>query len=213
MSSTEVFDSLRLNQAEVEHLMADLNRASSRSPMVSKRGLKRWPMPFQRSVLTTTSKLMGNMHCVAYPRNLTKRGAAVLSGAFVHPGTVCHLTLRAVNGKARSVAGVIRWCQHVKARAHDLGIEFSSPINPRDFSISKSGSCTFQLEHVEVTSLKGVVLVVDEDRLTHRLFQDILGASPVELVFAQSGEAGLKLLDQSPSLIVAERELPDMSGL
>lgn len=213
MSSTEVFDSLRLTQAEVEHLMSELNRASAASPMVSRRTLKRWPMRFQRSVLTTTSKLMGNMHGVAYPRNLAKRGAAVLSGAFVHPGTTCHLTLRSLDGKARSLAGVVRWCRHVKARAHDLGVEFGAPINPREFCIEQAGECLFEMERVDVTSLKGLLIVVDEDRLTHRLFQDILGTSSVELVFAQSGDAGLKLLDQSPALIVAEHTLPDMNGL
>lgn len=213
MSSTEVFDSLRLTQAEVEQLIAELNRAAAKSPMVSKRTLKRWPMQFQRAVLTTTSKMMGNMHGVAYPRNLAKKGAAMLSGSFVHPGTACHVTLRAIDGKARSVPGVVRWCRHVKARAHDLGIEFISPVNPRDFFILQDGECLFQVERVDVTSLKGVVLVVDEDRLTHRLFQDILGASAVELVFARSGDAGLKLLDQSPEVIVSEYALPDMNGL
>lgn len=213
MNSTEVFDSLRLTQAEVEQLIADLNRAADKSQATSRRALKRWPMQFQRSVLTTTSKLMGNMHGVAYPRNLAKKGAALLSGSFVHPGTACHLTLRAMDGKARSIQGTVRWCRHVKSRAHDLGIEFNAPINPRDFFIQQEGECLFQLERVEVTSLRGTILVVDEDRLTHRLFQDILGPSSVELVFAQNGEAGIKLLDQHPSLIVAENALPDMTGL
>ncbi len=213
MSSGEVFDSLRLSQAEVEDLIAELNRATAKAPQSTRRELKRWPMQHQRCVLTTSSKLMGNMHGVAYPRNLAKKGAAVLTGAFVHPGTTCHLTLRSIDGSARSIPGVIRWCRHVKARAHDLGIQFASAVNPRDFFIEQEGQCLFQLERVEVTNLRGTLVIVDEDRLTHRLFQDLLGTSSVELVFAMTGEEGLKLLDQSPALIVAENALPDMSGL
>lgn len=213
MSSTEVYDSLRLAQGEVEQLIAELNRAGARSSGASKRALKRWPMQFQKCVLTTTSKTSGNMHAVAYPRNLCKTGAAVLSGAFVHPGTPCHLSMRSIDGTARSVQGVVRWCRHVKARAHDLGIMFHGSVNPRDFFIHQGDECLFQLENVDVAALRGSLVVADGDVLTHRLFQDLLGNSAVELTFAKSGQECLSALEQCPDLAVAEYALPDMTGL
>lgn len=213
MSSTEVYDSLRLHQAEVEALIADLNRASAKTPGASKRALKRWPMQFQKCVLTTTTKTTGNVHGVAYPRNLCKKGAAVLSGAFVHPGTACHLSLRSIDGSARSIQGVVRWCRHVKARAHDLGILFSGSINPRDFFIQHGDECLFQLEFVDVAQLRGSLVVTDSDILTHKLFQDLLGASAVEMSFTKTGAECLAMLEQCPDLAIAENELPDMTGL
>jgi CheY-like chemotaxis protein len=213
MSSTEVFDSLRLHQAEVEQLIADLNRASAKAPGASKRALKRWPMQFQRCVLTTTSKMAGNVHGVAYPRNLCKKGAAVLSGSFVHPGTACHLSLRSIDGTARSIQGVVRWCRHVKARAHDLGIMFNAAINPRDFFIQQGDECLFQLEYVDVAALRGSLVVADADILTHKLFQDVLGSSAIEMTFAKSGAECLSILEQCPDLAIAEHALPDMTGL
>jgi CheY-like chemotaxis protein len=213
MSSSEVFDSLRLMQAEVESLMAALNKASGQSAGASRRTLKRWPMQFQRSVLTTTSRLSGNVHGVAYPRNLSKSGAAVLVGSFIHPGTACHLTLRAKDGTARSMAGVVRWCRHAKARAHDLGVQFETPISPREFCIINEGECVLNLERVDVTNLVGSVLVVDEDRETHALFQSVFSASAVVVNFARSGAEAVSMLGQSPDVIVTESALPDMTGV
>jgi CheY-like chemotaxis protein len=213
MSSSEVFDSLRLMQAEVERLMTDLNKVSGQSPGATKRTLKRWPMQFQRSVLTTTSRLTGNVHGVAYPRNLSKSGAAVLVGSFIHPGTACHLTLRARDGTARSMAGVVKWCRHAKARAHDLGVQFETPISPREFCILNEGDCVLNLERVDVTNLVGSVLVVDEDRETHALFQGVFSASAVVVNFAKSGAEAVSMLGQSPDVIVTESTLPDMSGV
>lgn len=213
MGSSEVFDALRLTQVEVEALILELNRANARSPAATKRSLRRWPMQFQRCVLTTNSKMMGKVHAVGYPRNLSRRGVALLSGTFVHPGTSCHVILRSITGTAKCLEGVCRWCRHVRARAHDVGIELQTAVHPRDFFIQQGSECLFQMESVDVSTLKGNLLLVDNDRLTHKLFQDLLGNSNVDVWFAESGEQAISLLNQSPDLVVCEYQLPEMTGL
>lgn len=65
----------------------------------------------------------------AVPRNLSDHGAAVLHGAFVYPGSKLIARITMYDGECVELQGVVRRCDYVSGKVHDIGIEFDQPID------------------------------------------------------------------------------------
>ncbi len=58
------------------------------------------------------------------------------------------------------------------------------------------------------------VLVIDDDPVMHRLFQNILQHANHEVLVASCGKEGLEIAErEKPSLIILDYVMPDMDGL
>lgn len=189
-----VNDTIRLSQADLDAVLAELNRVGSASPAASKRGAKRWIMQSQKALITLVDANGNKLHHQVTPRNISKTGCSLLFGGFLHPKSKCFLTLRAVNGAAKSVGGVVVHCHHIRGRVHELGIRFATQVNPRDFFIRTGDEYLFHCEHVDLASLKGEVLLVDDSVAVQRLFAHYLSGSALELSCAENAADGLEAM-------------------
>jgi len=69
------------------------------------------------------------------PRDLSCTGLGFLHGAFIHPGSVCHVTLTDCEGKTMLVRGTVRRCQYLEGRLHVIGVEFKDKVNVSMFDV------------------------------------------------------------------------------
>lgn len=213
MSKEEVVNTLKLSPRELEQIAADLNRANNLSAARSKRKLKRWNLQQQKVILTIVHPNDTKTHGVAMPRNISQKGAAVLYGCFVHPGSNCFLSLRCVDGSTQSVGAKVMHCRHIKGRLHDLGLAFESAVNPRDFFIVLGNDYLFNREHVDIRGMQGKVLVVDHSLATQRLIAHDLRQGDLSVTYARSGAEALDCMSDDPQLVLADHALPDMNGI
>lgn len=213
MSKQDVVDTLKLSQRELEAIAADLNRQNAQSAARSKRRLKRWTLQQQKVILTIIHSNDTQTHGVAVPRNISKKGAALLYGCFVHPGARCFLSLRCVDGTSKSVAAKVVHCRHVKGRLHDLGLAFEGAVNPRDFFIVLGNEYLFNRERVDIRGVQGKLLIVDHSLAVQRLIAHDLKAADLTLMFSRSGGEAVDYMTDDPNLILADHALPDMNGI
>jgi CheY-like chemotaxis protein len=213
MSKEEAVNTLKLSPRELEQIAADLNRANNQSAARSKRRLKRWSLQQQKVILTIVHPNDTKTHGVAMPRNISKKGAAVLYGCFVHPGSRCFLSLRCVDGTTQSVAATIVHCRHVKGRLHDLGLAFETAVNPRDFFIVLGNDYLFNREHVEIRGMQGKLLIADGSLATQRLLAHDLRQADLNITYARTGAEAVDCMSDDPQLVLADHALPDMDGI
>lgn len=213
MTVDDVLNTLKVSPRELETILADLNRATNNSPAASRRALKRWPLQQQKIILTIIHGANQKVHGVAVPRNLSKSGAAVVYGSFIHPGTKCYLTLRCVSGGSRSIECTVRHCRHVKGRVHDVGLKFETSVEPRDFFIVQGTDYLFNCERVDVEKLAGKILIAEDSVATQRLLAHDLRAPNLSLVFARSGDEAMSCMTENPDLIFLDYSLPDTDGI
>jgi two-component system, OmpR family, KDP operon response regulator KdpE len=57
------------------------------------------------------------------------------------------------------------------------------------------------------------VLIIDDEPAIRKLLRLTIGTQGYEAIEAATGEAGLKLLDSAPDLVILDLGLPDMDGL
>lgn len=211
MTSPSINDSIRLPQHELEQLLADMNKMSAGSAS-SQRRTRRWPMAPTKGVLTLVDKSHRASHHIVVPRNLSSGGMCFLLGGYVYRGTRCTVTLRGLDGAAHGVPAVITRCQHVRGRLHDVGVEFDSGVKARDY-IDFGDQHAFCVESVDVASLKGSILIVEDNRSDQRLYAHHFKGSGIDLQFAQDGDTGLQCLSDLPDVMFTDFQLPDMTGV
>lgn len=209
----EVIDTVKLSNHELEAILHDLNRGHSGTAAASKRKLKRWPLQLQKAVLTLIDSGGRKSHNTVVPRNLSKRGASVLYGGFVHPGTQCVLSIRCVDGSSRSISAVVRHSRHAKGRLHDLGLEFSQSVDPRDFFIVLGNNYLFNREAVSLKSITGKLLVIEDSIAMQRLIAKDLHEADLTILFAKTAAEGIARLTEEPDVILIDYLLPDGNGL
>jgi two-component system, chemotaxis family, chemotaxis protein CheY len=213
MSKEDVIDTLKLSPRELESIVNELNRNNAQAAARSKRQLKRWTLQQQKVILTFVHGTASKVHGVAMPRNISRKGAAVLYGTFVHPGSKCFLSLRCVDGSTRSIAGVVMHCRHIKGRLHDLGIRFENAVNPRDFFIVMGSDYLFDRENVDIRGVTGKVLIADASLAMQRLLAHDLRGGDLTLMFARDAAQAIDQLTEEPDLLLVDYALPDMTGI
>lgn len=212
MSKEQAVNTLKLSTRELKQIAADLNRINNQS-IPSKRRLKRWSLQQQKVVLTIVHSNDRKTHGVAMPRNISKMGAAVLYGCFVHPGSRCFVSLRCVDGSTQSIAATVVHCHHVKGRLHDLGLAFGTAVNPQDFFIVLGDDYLFNRERVEIRGIRGKVLIADSSLATQRLLAHDLRQADLTVTYARTGAEAIDCMSDCPQLVLADYSLPDMDGI
>jgi CheY-like chemotaxis protein len=211
MTNPPINDSIRLPQRELEQLLSDLNRQQV-GAAGSKRRTRRWAMIPGKGVLTLTDSAMRQSHHLVVPRNLSSGGMSFLLGGFVYLGTHCTITLKGLEGKAHGIGATIRRCQHVRGRLHDVGVAFDAPIKAREF-IDFGDQHAFAVETVDVSTLKGTLLIIEDSRADQRLYAHHFKGSGLDVQFAQDADTGLQCLSDLPDVVFTDYQLPDMTGV
>lgn len=71
--------------------------------------------------------------------NLSRGGIGFLHGCYLHPGCQCRIILKNSQGQAVCINGVVKRCEFLEAKAHDIGVEFDQEININDYVSGEAG--------------------------------------------------------------------------
>ena len=74
---------------------------------------------------------------VVFSRDICPTGLGFVHGGYFHVGSECRIVLTTMDKEVLCVNGVVKRCQYLHDRLHDIGVEFKAPINVSWF-IAKS---------------------------------------------------------------------------
>lgn len=66
---------------------------------------------------------------LVYTRNISRGGIGLIHGMFLHAGTGVVVMLRTRDGACVAISGLVRWCNHLHGRLHEVGVQFEQPID------------------------------------------------------------------------------------
>lgn len=205
-------DTLRTAAAELDALIAEMNRAGDDFAGDSRRRLRRWSYVGLRVPIELIEHNGHRRKIVTAPRDLSAGGMCILHGGFIHPGVGCAITLTQVTGVRNTVAGKVVRCRHVRGRLHESGIAFATPIRPEDYVAFGDGA-VFHVEHVEPASLDGTVLVCMSNVSEQRLFSHYVRDTKLTLLFANDQDAAVSMIDEHPQVVFVDDEVNGATGL
>lgn len=208
----QVFDTLRMSPKDIQRLVEDLERRTSEENPGAHRQTRRWRMRMQRVIVTLVGQMGQRLNLLVIPRNLSQGGMGFVCGNYLHVGSQCFITLRTLGGKGVVVPGIVRRCRYLEGRLHDVGVEFSERIDPRNFMIDTSGQHLFNAERVEISELKGTVLVVNGEPLEQRLLGHYFSESAIDVVFASTAAQAWQMMEIRPDMLFVDASLPDQCG-
>ncbi len=133
----------------------------------------------------------GTAHVEVILVNLSAGGCCIIHRGYLHPSTKCTLELRTFDGALVSSQATTAWCQFLRGQYHTTGLEWDSPIQPRDFVDPRVWLELSQHETPQTTeSLEGRLLLLTHDPMQGTLVQMLLRGSNATLdTFDSSGSA------------------------
>ncbi|MCA9277882.1 MAG: response regulator [Phycisphaeraceae bacterium] len=141
--------------------------------------------------------------------NLSASGGGVVYNGYLHPETECELTLKKFRGGTADIKGVVRWCDFVTKQFHMVGIKWDEHIDIREFidprKITELGTTGDTALH---ETLKGRVLVIEDDNLECNLIRMMLSETEMGLEIAQdTGAAFDRVRANSYDLIITDSQI------
>jgi len=212
MSDREVTKTLRLSEKDICQVMQDLDSSGGVRPIEAKRCYKRWNLRGTVAVLAIVDEHGNRRNYAVEPRDLSSSGMGALHGTFLHPGTLCTVGLRRLDGTAASIRAEVVRCRLIRSGVHELGVRFEERINPMEF-IATDLEQSFQYERVDLDSLSGTVMLVVENRVEQRLLASHFSGSGLDFLYASRGEDACAMLTESPSLVFVDHAVEDWSGI
>lgn len=214
MSKSDIHDTLKLSSAELDTLLAKMNASGGASKQHPKRGMWRWRLQSQRIVVTCVDETGKQTHLVAAARNISATGVGLLIGFFIHEGRSIIVTIRSVDGRAIILPAKIKRCRHIEGRVHEIGAEFETEINPRDFFVRyDEDSYLFNQECVNPESLEGHVVIATPTSFVRSVITHALERTQIDIECVSTGARALEAVSRRPDLIFAQSMLEDMTGL
>jgi hypothetical protein len=62
-------------------------------------------------------------------RNISRRGVGFLHGGYVHPGTLCEVTIITKRRVGFRATGKVVRCQHIGDKIHEVGVRLDSDLD------------------------------------------------------------------------------------
>jgi len=203
-SSTTCVDALRLTAKEREDLLRELDEAASRHRGPNHREAERQGYHDAGGILVTLAHPGGSdAHVLARCRNISEAGMGLLHGGFVYPQTPCCCRLKTNRGEAIEIRGVVRRCQHVRGRVHELGVVFDHPIELHQFVTLEDAQVEASNSKAGSGEIEGRVLYVESNVADRELFRYYVSAAgPTVMVATSPAEAAEKVAAEQIDLVV-----------
>lgn len=208
-------DTLRLSPRQHEDLLSFLDSATPTSNENRRADAR---LPFHSSAGLVVQMKHPGGSTITYlvrARNLSRTGIGFLHGSFVHTGTACILALRTTDGRPLRLEGKVHRCRHVRGNVHEIGVRFSSPVNPDHFIASGRPEADDPASdpNMRLPQFSGSVLHVESSENELELLRfhlETLGLSVRSAT--RAGEAPVMLMTHPFDLVVTDLWLPDMHG-
>lgn len=125
---------LRLNWSQMLQLHAQIDSLAANEANVNRRRGERFAYHrYAQLVVTLHHPGGGSMRFAVLSRDLSAGGAAFLHGTFVYPGTRAVIELETLDGCWIPADAKVVRCRHIAGKAHEVGIAFEQPIDPRQY--------------------------------------------------------------------------------
>jgi len=206
-----VLDTLRLPQSEIARIISEME-PEPHAGDESHRRFRRYRMQLQRGVLTLRSGRSSGRHFTMAPRDLSSQGMGLLIGCYVPTGSSCTVLLRASGGGARSLDGTIVRCRHAQGLLHDVGVRFSAKVNPEELLISMGNDLRFKAERIDVATLSGSMVIVDDDAARAGAIGAHFIGSCIGIDVRPDAEAGLAGIAAGPQLALVHDPIGESSA-
>ena len=201
---------VHLDSTERSKLLSRLDEADARQPGHDKRRWKRWEYRMSDIALIVQHPGGGSGRFLVCARNISAGGISFIHGGYVHPGSECRILLPRRDGTPLLVAGVVVHCRHVESNHHEVGIRFLQEIDPAAILPSASADEAAADQTLELPTVEGQVVVVDQSDTDRRLMMHHLGATGLTLQMVESTGAALDVLRQrSVDLVLCDLNLAD----
>jgi CheY-like chemotaxis protein len=126
-------------------------------------------------------------------RNLSTGGVAFLCEGFIHPRSICTITLITPEKETIPVPGKVAHCHLVRGRVHEIGVRFDKPIAVGCFVAPESMS----LSDLAPAELQGRVLSLDASPVEQELLRHFIQGTKVALTTLQSPDEAMKVLAEN----------------
>lgn len=206
-------NSVNLAGAELDRLLAELDGPPGQpeGAGAKKRGFVRWqyrPLGVQMRVEQSGGGGISSDATVTVAcRNLSRGGASILHGSYIHPGSAVTVFLRSQDHGVTAIPGSIVRCRHVRGMVHEIGVKFSFEIDTKEFMPRDPLSDTFSLEHVDAGTLHGCVVLVEDNDLDAKMMQHFLRDSQVRLRRASSKAEAMPMIVEGCDLVLCDYNL------
>jgi CheY-like chemotaxis protein len=146
-------------------------------------------------------------------RNLSRGGISLLHNCFVYTGTICRVCLTDLTGKKVTLSGSVSFCSHRTGNLHELGVRFTSPIVLRAYIDERAVVDFHEYETVDVSRLKGHVLLIDSDPKSERLIKSLLNETGLRIKTVCDPTVALQEINEDYALLLVNEQLTGIQGI
>ncbi len=210
-NGTQTRNTINHDANALGRLLDDLDAKSS-GKVSANRQFVRWPYRVA-AVKFTIKHPTGNSSTIYVAcRNLSSGGIGVLHRSYVHLGTRVSVELPRVDGEVVAIDGLVVRCVHITGTIHDVGVQYNTPVQARDFVNLDPFADGFSLEKVDPEELKGNLLYIEDSTLDQSLVRHFLRETQLRLQFATTKEEAMKRAVEGFDLILCDYNLGDDDG-
>ena len=197
---SDVIDHLRMEPSALRTLIERYERSVQRRASAARRST-RWSWHASDVVIAMTNGAGEVNRYVSYARNLSKGGAGLLVGGYVHAGTTLLVTFTTMDGETTTHGAVVRHCKHLDGRLHEIGVQFECEVDPHDY-LDCGSEDSFGVETVELGDMRGTVVCFESCIADQKLIAHHLRSPGLAMHFARETAHGMELLDEGPDVVL-----------
>jgi len=182
VSRNQPIDTLRITDAERDHLLDTLEKLAAES-QITKNVRAHDRVSFSIKPFPVTFLHPGGVEtrCLVTARNLSVGGLGFLHGGFLYQGTLCEMQVPTIYGDHRTLRGSVRSCRHVSGNIHDIGVQFDDAIDPYEFlEVGDAPSSGYTCD-IKAPSLTGAVVALQAFTPDARLLAHHLASTSITL--------------------------------
>lgn len=196
---------LRLSDRDKTKLLWAIEHANQQDDAQSQRRL-RVNCKNNDAILTLKQEGGAETKLSMLARNLSRWGAALVHGRYIHPDARCELNIQNSSGQWCRMLGRVRHIRHIQGTIHELGVAFEEPIDLNEFvSLTPSEETRYlreladdlpETDEAEVVKLAKRVLVVDDFGSDRKLLGHWLTQAGLTVTTASDAREALQLVKE-----------------
>jgi len=180
--------------SKIEEILDRLNAAEYNSKIVMHRNQRRWNYRRLNTQASFEHPGGGVTRIMTTTRTLWFEGMTLLCAGFVHSGSIFKANLKSNDGESMAVMGTVVNCKHIEGVFHEIEVKFNQHIDPNLFIDATQSNNVASAEMVDLSTLRGKVLHLDDSEADARLLVHYLRGSGIELKSVRKAEEALQSL-------------------